>query len=403
MAKITKRTLDAMRPGKLVWDSEIKGFGARCQRQAKTFVIKYRYNGRQRWYTIGQYGSPWTVDNARARAKAVLGSVAEGKDPAAIRDNLRNRPTIIELCDRFLEEHAYEHKKASSIRSDEMNIRNHIKPFMGRMHVAEITRADVDALKLAVKTGKTATGVVTGGQTVANRCLALFSKMMNLAEQWGLRPEGTNPCRHVTKYKENPRERFLSEAEISRLSDVLTKMEAIETPYVIGAIRLLLMTGARLTEILGAKWDYVDFERAVLSLPDSKTGSKEIFLPAPALEVLSKLPRLEANPFVIAGHREGAHLVNLQKPWRRIRKAAELEDVRIHDLRHSFASAAAASGMSLPMIGRLLGHQQAQTTQRYAHLANDPVKAAANVVGERIAAAMKGNGAKVMNFGKRHI
>jgi integrase len=214
--------------------------------------------------------------------------------------------------------------------------------------------------------------------------------MFNLAERWGLRSDGSNPCRHVEKFKEKKRERFLSSEELSRLGNVLAKAEqgGKELPSVIMAIRLLILTGARLSEILGLRWEWVDFEQGCLRLPDSKTGAKLIPLSRPAYEILENAPRLVGNPFVIPGAKEGEHLVNLNKPWRRIRKLAGLKNVRLHDLRHSFASVAASSGMGLPMIGALLGHKEVATTQRYAHLANDPLKAAADMVAEKITEAM---------------
>jgi integrase len=215
--------------------------------------------------------------------------------------------------------------------------------------------------------------------------------MMNLAEAWGLRPDGRNPCRHVKKYREQKRERYLTTDELQRLGAALADADRdkTETPFALTAIGLLLLTGARLTEILTLRWDYVDIANAVLRLPDSKTGAKLIYLNDAAIALMRTVPKMAGNPFIIAGGRPGAHLVNLQKPWRRVRAAAELDDVRIHDLRHSFASVAASAGMSLPMIGKLLGHTQAVTTARYAHLAADPTRAAANEVGKLISAAMK--------------
>jgi integrase len=400
--KITKRTVDALKPGELVWDADVRGFAVRRQRNARVYLVKYRFGNRQRWYTIGEHGSPWTVEKARTKAKAVLGDVADKFDPAALREAERNRGTVAELCDRFLEDYATEHKRPGSVETDRANIQNHVKPLLGKLHVADVTRADIDQFKRAVKDGKTARdtkrgprsrSIVTGGPGVANRCLALLSKMLNLAERWGWRPEGSNPCRHVDKYRENRRERFLAEAELARLGDILIEAERSggESPYAVAAIRLLVFTGARRGEILGLRWEHVDIERAMLLLPDSKTGAKAVYLSAPALEVLTKVPRMENNPFVIAGEREGAALVNLQRPWRRIRARAGLEDVRLHDLRHSFASVGASGGLSLPMIGRLLGHTQAATTQRYAHLAADPIRAANEAIGERIARMMKGD------------
>ena len=215
--------------------------------------------------------------------------------------------------------------------------------------------------------------------------------MMNLAEAWGLRTEGTNPCRHVKKYPENKRERYLTKDELQRLGATLADAERdnTETPFTLAALGLLILTGARLTEILTLKWQYVDLAGGVLRLPDSKTGAKPIYLNDAAIKVLRGVPLMVGNPFVIAGKKRGARLINLQKPWRRIRAAARLHNVRIHDLRHSFASIGAGAGMSLTVIGKLLGHTQAVTTQRYAHLAADPIRAASNLIGSEISEAME--------------
>jgi integrase len=410
MAKITKRTVDSLKPGSIVWDSEVSGFGCRCQVKSKVYLLKTAIGGRQRWFTIGRHGSPWTVEKARTRAKIIIGDIADGKDPAKERDDDRNKPTVAELCERYLEDYAKEHKKPSSLKSDQKNIENHVLPLLAREFVVNVTFADIDRFKRAVKDGKSSRERkpehqggpnVTGGKGVANRCLALVSKMFNLAERWGWRPNGSNPCRHVDHYPENKRERFLSDKELAKLADALNKAES-ENPYAVAAIRILIFTGARKAEILNLEWAHVDMERAMLTLPDSKTGAKAVFLSPPALDVLANLPRMENNPYVICGEKDGAHLVNLQKPWGRIRKRAGLEDLRLHDLRHSFASVAAYGGLPLLMIGKLLGHTQAATTERYAHLAADPLRAANEVIGERIAAVMKGDakGAEVITFPK---
>jgi integrase len=188
-----------------------------------------------------------------------------------------------------------------------------------------------------------------------------------------------------------------------RLGAVLNSPEITEaeSPYALAAIRLLLFTGCRRDEILSLKWEHVDFGRDLLLLPDSKTGQRPVYLSAPAKHVLSTTPRLEGNPFVIVGERDGSHWVNLQKPWRRIRQAAGLDGVRIHDLRHSYASMAAIGGAPLLYIGKLLGHTQAQTTARYTHLANDPVRQVNEDVGRRMAAAMAGHMAEVTPLRRR--
>jgi integrase len=201
-----------------------------------------------------------------------------------------------------------------------------------------------------------------------------------------LRPDGSNPCRHVEKFGERKRERMLSAPELSRLGEALAGYEG--SPFVVGAVNLLIFTGARLGEILGLRWDWIDLDRGEARLPDSKSGAKTLHLPPPALAVLATLPRIEGNPYVIVGHRAGAPLVNLEKPWRAIRATVGLDDVRLHDLRHAFASIAASSGLGLPIIGKILGHTQPATTARYAHLASDLVKAAAAAVAEKIASAM---------------
>lgn len=219
-----------------------------------------------------------------------------------------------------------------------------------------------------------------------------MSRMMNKAEKWGLRPLGSNPCRHIDKNSEVARERYLSADELARLGDILVEAEhtATELPGTIAAVRLLVLTGCRMSEILTLQWPHVDFAAACLRLPDSKTGAKIVHLNAPALAVLVAVDRAEGSPWVIAGGKPGAHLVNLEKPWRRIRTKAGIPDVRLHDLRHSFASVAVGLGEGLPMIGKLLGHTQAQTTARYAHLAADPVKAATERVGAALAGMLGG-------------
>jgi integrase len=201
--------------------------------------------------------------------------------------------------------------------------------------------------------------------------------MFSLAEAWGLVPDGANPCRHVTPYPEPERERFLSPEEYDRLWSTLDDLE-VDQPGMrsaVAAIRLLALTGCRLSEIQKLRWEYVRDDK--LKLPDGKTGPRTVYLSPEAIAVLGAIEQVPDNPYVITGTVPGQHLTDLQRPWRRIRARAGLEDVRIHDLRHSFASAAVANGESLPMIGKLLGHKSVKTTARYAHLADEPVQAAA--------------------------
>lgn len=303
--------------------------------------------------------------------------VEAGGDPAADKIARREAPTVAHLAERFLVEHAEAKRKASTAAEYRRLIDRIILPALGGRKAADVTRPEVAKLHHSLR----------AGPYQANRTLAVLSKMFNIAERWGLRPDSTNPCRHVEKYQERKRERILSTDELARLGDALAAYDG--SPYCVAAMRLLVFTGARLGEVLGLRWEWVDFERGEARLPDSKTGAKTLHLPPPALEVLAALPRLADNPYVITGARAGAALVNLEKPWRAIRAAAGLDGVRLHDLRHAFASVAAASGLGLPIIGKMLGHTQAATTHRYAHLASDPVKAAAAMVAGKIAAAMR--------------
>ncbi len=390
MAKsnLSKRRVDAAKPGETIWDGEIPGFGLRVSKGgAKSYVLKYRRGRLQRWYTIGRHGAPWTPHNARQEARRLLGAIANGDDPANEKQDVKQAETLTEFASRYLETHAKVHKKASSATEDERNLRNHILPVLGNHRMRDITRQEISRFHHAMRDRPYA----------ANRCLALLSHMFKKAEAWGVRPDNSNPCLHVEKYSEKARERFLSTRELKKLGRTLAVVErAGNAPYVVAAIRLLLFTGARLGEILSLRWDYVDFEAQCLRLPDSKTGAKTIALSAPALQVLADVPRMADNPHIICGSKAGAALVNLQKPWRRIRKAAHIPDVRIHDLRHSYASVAVSGGMSLPLIGSLLGHSQPQTTQRYAHLADDPRHAAADAVAREIAASLSGGSSTVV-------
>ncbi len=386
---ITKASVDRLpvpaRGETMLWDDRLAGFGVRVRPGgAKSYLVMYRAGtGRSapvRKLVIGKHGSPWTPDSARAEAKRLLGLVAGGGDPAAAKADRKAALTVAELAERFMAEHVEAKRKDRTAAEYRRLLDKIILPVMGKKKVADVTRADVAKLHHA---GRNA-------PYQANRTLAVLSKMMNLAEAWGIRPDGSNPCRHVEKNAERGRERLLSAAELARLGDALAGHDG--SPYVPAAIRLLLLTGARLGEVLGLQWSRIDFEHGEARLPDSKTGARTLHLSPPALAVLAGLPRIEGNPHVIVGQVDGAALVNLEKPWRAIRAAAGLPDLRLHDLRHAFASVGAMSGDSLLVIGRLLGHSQAATTARYAHLAADPVKAAGAGIAGRIAAMLDGTG-----------
>ena len=405
LIKLTKRAVDACKAEGTrytAWDTEVAGFGLRVTPAGeRSYVLKYRCSGQQRWFTIGRHGSPWTPEMARRQAQRLLGEVTRGVDPASDKQADREAITIAELCDLYLAE-GVAHKKTLTLQSDRGRIANHIKPLLGKKRVDAITCADIERLQIEVTKGKTARAKpeglrhmgrdILGGAGVAARCVELMSTLMAFAIKRRLR--ANNPVNGVKKAAGRKIERYLTEAEIARLAAAL-EAEAGSSGSVFAstAISLLLLTGCRRGEILGLQWEHVDFERQCLRLPDSKTGAKVVFLNAPALALLAELPRMEANPHVIAGALKGAALVGIGKIWERVRKRAGLGGVRLHDLRHNFASIGAGNGLSLPMIGALLGHKHTATTQRYAHLAADPIRAAGEAVGARIVAAMnRGSG-----------
>ncbi len=372
ISKLTKRRVDALKPNGaniVYWDGELTGFGVRVRKSGrKNYVVQTRVAGKLRWFTIGQHG-PLTPDEARAEALEILAMARKGVDPRVKTYGPASDPAMADLGKRFLEEYVSVHCKPKTGVDYGRFIRLFVDPAIGAMKVSEVARKDIAELHQGMR----------DKPYQANRTLAVLSKMFSLAEVWGWRADGSNPCRHVKRYKERARERFLSPEEIDRLGAVLHEAEA-EMPSAVAAFRLLLLTGCRLSEIQTLRWEHVKVD--CIELRDSKTGGRVVPLGPEARDLLAALPRDEDNPWVIAGRLKGSHLTDLQHPWRRIRKRAGLEDVRIHDLRHSYASRALALGESLTMIGKLLGHTQAQTTARYAHLARESVQnAAARITG----------------------
>ena len=377
--KITKRTVDRIigdGTDKFYWDNDLPGFGLRVRASGrKYYVVQFRANGRLRRMTLGRHGAV-APDTARRRAMALISDAAGGKDPATLRDESRKAATMKVLGQRFLEEYVPVHCKPSTAYEYNRSVKFFIDPKIGTRKVVDIQRSDISELHHSMRE--------TPYQ--ANRTLGVLSKMFNLAELWGLRTDGSNPCLHVKRYKEEKRERFLSADEFNRLGRVLDEIleDGSESRSAVVAIRLLMLTGCRLSEIQKLRWEHVDLDAGELRLPDTKTGGRAVPLAPSAVRLLTSLPRDKDNPWVIAGRKPGSHLTDLQHPWRRIRERAKLDGVRIHDLRHSFASRALALGEGLPMIGKLLGHTQVQTTARYAHLARDTVKASAARIGDSI-------------------
>jgi len=380
---ITKRFVDAIKATggeQFFWDTQLEGFGVRVQPSGyRSYVIQYRNrHGRTRRMSLGQVGR-MTPEEARSEARRQLSQVDRGSDPSAERERLRQAPTVAELAELYLERHALPKKKPSSVLLDRNLLRRVILPRLGMLKVEAVTRADVAAFHQSLAR--------CPGQ--ANQALSLVSNMMRLAEKWGLRPEGHNPARFVERYPSKPRERYLTEEEFARLGAVLAEEEQIRSRWRhVLAIRLLALTGARRGEILNLRWEEVLLEQRCLRLPDSKTGAKSIPLGSAALEVLATARRQPGNPWVIPSRGSNLDVSALGLAWREIREKAGLPGLRLHDLRHSFASVGVNSRMSLKMVGGLLGHSRMETTNRYAHLAVHPLLEAADEVSLKIASAL---------------
>ena len=402
-AKLTSRTIDAAKPAAtryVIWDSEKKGFGVRIEVSGvKSFLVRYRAGegGRmapRREVVLGRYGN-WTAEKARAEAGKILNAVDNGKDPALDRRTKRAEKTIADLCDIYLVE-GVTTKKPSTIATDTGRIERHIKPLMGKRLITEINQSDIERLMRDIAKGKTKADVKTklrgraivdGGKGTATRTVGLLGGIFTFAVRNGLRPD--NPVRGVKRYADKKGERFLSANELATLGQTLREFEAMgANNSALAIIRLLTFTGARKSEIATLKWNEIDLERSCLRLGDSKTGAKVIAIGPPALAILAGLERTEGSNFVFPAEAGEGAFQGTEKVWSKIRTAANFKDVRIHDLRHSFASVGLASGDALPIIGKLLGHSDIKTTLRYAHLADDPLKAAASRISGNIAAAM---------------
>jgi integrase len=400
-SKLTKRTVDTANEPGTVWDTELPGFGLRISKLgAKTYVLKYRMHKLQRWYTLGRHGQPkagggvWTPQSARDEAVSLLGRVKDGVDPAGERAADRKSETIEEFHKRYLTDYAEVKNKAGTVREKRRLFANHIIPAIGHIKVKDLSQAEVEKFH----------GGLKATPYEANRVLALISHMFAKAEQWKVCENGSRLCRSIDKFKEVGRQRFLEPHEVNALGDALKAAGAAKTnAHAITIIRLLAFTGARRGEIEALKWSEVDLEKGVLRLAESKTGAKQIPLAPASRLILAATPNIEGSVYVFpAAYGEG-HYQGLGKVWRTVRKAAGLHDVRLHDLRHTFASFGVESGLSLIIIGKLLGHSQAAATQIYAKLAKAPLQRAADQVGNAVAAAMEGRGAEVVSLEKESV
>jgi integrase len=348
---LTKRGIDAAHykgdgnSRDVRWDDKVTGLGLRIYPTGrKAFILSYRTpTGRSRMMTLGAYGV-LTLDNARERARKELVKVMDGGDPLADRQTASSAETFKKFAGVWLERHAKPHRR--SWKEDKRRLDNKIVPVLGHLAVKDVKRSDVGALHSSI--GKDA-------PIEANRVLELVRAMLFKAEAWGYLPEGTpNPAAKVKRFKERKRDRFVTPAEMPRLVE---KINAEPNIYVRAALMLYLLTGLRKNELLRAKWAEVDLDARTWTIPKTKQDEPHtVPLSAPAVAILEGLPRLSGNPHVFPGHKRGTHLVNIAKNWRNVRVAAECEDVTLHDLRRTVGSWMASSGVSLAIVGQVLGH-----------------------------------------------
>ncbi|WP_306120950.1 MULTISPECIES: site-specific integrase [unclassified Roseitalea] len=417
--RLTKKAVDELQPRDkqyVCYDSSLPGFGVKVYPSGrKSFVVEYRpgSGGRRiakKRLSIGHVGT-LTCEQARDMARTKLAEVRLGSDPSIERDADRKMPTFREMAQRYLDDEAPRRLKPATIRNYEINIRRHANPIIGSLRISEIVRVDVAAMHNAI-----------GGKSkiMANRTLETVSAVFRYAQEAGLVPEEFNPTRGVRSFKEPRRERYLSVDEFMRLGQALRLAETDGIPWAnlnkekqskhapkpesqttvfsstaIDAIRMLIFTGCRLREILHLTWKEVDLERGLLFLADSKTGARAVVLNRQAHDILKG--QVVDGPFVFPSDQHDINpdgrliqkpLADLNKPWRAVRRHARIDEVRLHDLRHSFASVGASAGMGLPIVGALLGHKQAATTERYAHLDASPLRAASDQIADQIAFAL---------------
>ncbi len=378
MTKITQRFADTVKApehgNQVYWDDDITGFGFRITAKgSRAFVLRYVINRRERRYTIGKYPS-WKVSRARDRAKTLIGLVAEGKDILGSKIELRDAPTVKDLADNYLKRHARPHKRPNSVANDESMLNTYVLPAWKTKKVSSITRRDIENLQRRL----------SNRPYRANRVLALCSKMFSLAVDWGWIER--NPVRGIKKFPEEKRTRWLKPDELKRLIAALDKCPQQRAANV---VRLLLLTGARVGEVFQMEWQHLDLETGVWTKPSAHTKQKKtehVPLSEPAVDLLKGLKKkaLKNAVYVFPGDRKGKPLDNIRRSWEWVRNEAKLTGVRIHDLRHTYASYLVSSGLSLEIVGRLLGHTQAATTMRYAHLADDPLREATERMGSVI-------------------
>ena len=390
--RISKRTVDqaeSKAKAYRIWDQDLTGFGVRIQPSGvKTYFIEYREgtgrNATKRQFTLGRHGVV-APDQAREEAQKLLAGVRLGEDPQGKRLREREMLTVQELCAEYLE-NAVTTKKASTLQSDRYRVQGHVIPLIGSKRIDKVTRADIEQMRDDIALGRTAKrpskrkrtdSMAIGGKGTATRTIGMLGGIFNYAVRRGYIAE--SPVSGVKRFKDRRCDRFLTVKELRRLAEAIEASQ--ESLYAKTIIRILLLTGARKGEIEQLKWREVDFDGGYLRLEDSKTGQKVIPVVPQVLELLHKVPHIEGESYVFPSLKKaGRYYTGVSTAWKSIRVDAALPDLRLHDLRHTFASLAVNKGASLPMIGKLLGHRDSQTTERYAHLQADPLRDVARAV-----------------------
>jgi integrase len=414
MPKLTKRFVDSVKKPQrdhVIFDDKLPGFGLRVKKSGvRSYLIQYRTRqGRSRRLTLGRHGKI-TVDAARKLALDEFKKVRDGHDPAAERRAYINAPLVNDLLDQYVAEHVEKRNRPTTQEEVKRLIDRHIRPELGRHKVAAVTRGDLSKLHRDL----------ADTPRQANFVLAVCSKAFNLAEVWSMRPEGSNPCTKIERYQENARERFLSANELPRLGATLRRAETEGLPWNVNtdkptakhlakpanrrtlysrittaAIELLLFTGCRLSEVLNLRWEQVDFEGGIITLRETKAGRPQVVvINAPARQVLKQLLQsANGSDWVLPSAIDASKPFSktaIENAWQRIRVAAKLSDVRLHDLRHTVGSHAGQSGANAFLVRDLLRHKDLSMTGRYVNRAEDPVRTLSEMVGKRIAAGLAG-------------
>lgn len=383
MPKLMKNVIDSSLPKEkdyIVWDSEIKGFGCRIfPGGKKTYVFHYRapVTRKYSYIKIGTHGN-YTPDTARIKAKQLMADIAHDKDP-------KEQQKITQLEEQraisfeafwaiFTEKYILERHKPSTIKANSSRINTAILPFFKNKKISNIIQKDILEFQSSLSH-------IKGN---CSKCLTLLSTAFEKAELWGYRDKNTNPCKGVYKQPDKKMERFLSNAELKKLEAMLEERprNSRSSPYTLASIWMLLYTGCRESEVLTLKWKDVHLEDGYLYLEDSKVGVRTIALNSKAKQILNSLKKKEDNPYVFCGKFPRTHLKEIKTTWRQVRHLAGIPDVRIHDLRHSFASFALKKGVDLYTVSKLLGHKNIATTTRYAHLELEHLKEATNKIAE---------------------